>query len=203
MAQLSEGKCLDIGFAHNPNPFLKNPIGVDIQNISKPPNYKETHIIDLNIENLPFPNNSFDTVLAGDVIEHLENPSRMLMEMNRVLKHHGKMLLSTPHATYWWTVLHTWFFQKIVNDPDIGEHLNNWTILDMKRLLKLNGFRVVKIWGTECEIPKLGIKIPVTHFPLLGWVVLYETRKVTKPVEFIYLNYKDRIVKHYKKMKQY
>ncbi len=202
MAELSKGACLDIGFAHNSNPFLKDPIGVDIQNIAKPENYKGVYVLNLNTEKLPFSDRSFDTVLAGDVIEHVENPSHLLREINRVLKHNGKLLLSTPHATWWWTVLHNWFFQDIVNDPDIGEHLSNWTVMDMKRLLTLNGFEVIKIWGTECEIPKLGIKIPVKHFPMLGWVVLYETKKITMPVDFIYLNKKDQVIKHYTFKKQ-
>ncbi len=198
MAELSKGMCLDIGFAHNPNRFLKDAVGIDIQAVPKPQNYKETYVLDLNINKFPFENNTFDTVLAGDIIEHVENPSQLLREINRVLKENGTLLLSAPHATHWWTVLHTWFLRSFVNDPDIGEHLSNWTILDMKRLLKLNGFETKKIWGTACEIPKLKIIIPVKHFPLLGWIVLYEAVKKNIPVDFIYLNYKKQIVKHKK-----
>lgn len=197
MANLTHGSCLDIGFAHNPNVYLKDAVGVDIQNVPKPENYREIYTLDMNKEKLPFQDNHFDTVLAGDIIEHLQNPSQFLREINRVLKANGKLLLSTPHATWWWTVLHNWFFQNIVNDPDIGEHLSNWTVLDMKRLLKLNGFEVIKMFGTECEIPKLKIKFPVTYFPQLGWVVIYETKKITAPVDFIYLNKGQEVVKYY------
>ncbi len=196
MARLAQGRCLDLGFAHNPNTYLKDPVGIDIQNVPKPENYKEVYALDINKERITFPNNHFDTVLAGDIIEHLENPSSFLREINRVLKKDGKLLLSTPHANHWWTTIHNWFLRSYVNDPDIGEHLNNWTVLDMTRLLKLNGFKVTKLWGTECEIPKLNIKIPVKYFPMLGWVIIYEAVKIDVPVNFIYLNHKNEVVKH-------
>ncbi len=198
MASLAYGNCLDLGFAHNPNVYLKDTVGVDIQRVPKPENYKEICVLDFNKEKFPFQDKQFDTVLAGDVIEHLENPSMFLREINRVLKKDGKLLLSTPNANYWWTIIHNWFLRLYVNDPDMGEHLCNWTILDMTRLLKLNGFKVIKLWGTECEIPKFNIKISVKNFPQLGWVILYEAVKVDTPVNFIYLNHKNKVVKHFK-----
>lgn len=194
-AQLSQGKCLDIGFAQKPNPHLQDPVGIDIQNVAKPENYKKVFVVNLNKDKLPFEDNSFDTIIAGDVIEHVENPSYLLREINRVLKEKGIFLLSTPQANHWWTTIHNWFFSSFVNDPDEGEHLSNWTILDMKRLLKLNGFQVKKLWGTECYIPKINITIPILRYPRLGWIIIYETKKIAKPEEIIYSNYNTQKIK--------
>lgn len=45
---------------------------------------------------LPFPDESFDTVLSSDVIEHLPEPTLAFQEMGRVLKPGGKLILNTP-----------------------------------------------------------------------------------------------------------
>ena len=49
-----------------------------------------------NGEFLPFADESFDLVTCSEVIEHIRNPKRALMEMRRVLKPTGMLLLSTP-----------------------------------------------------------------------------------------------------------
>ena len=47
---------------------------------------------------LPFKTASFDYVVCLEGIEHLENPHRLVREMNRVLKLGGKCVLSTPNV---------------------------------------------------------------------------------------------------------
>lgn len=42
----------------------------------------------------------FDCVVAGEVIEHLENPTDLLEEMDRLCKVGGQMILSTPHLEF-------------------------------------------------------------------------------------------------------
>jgi len=46
---------------------------------------------------IPFNNNSFDIVWAGDVIEHVFDPIGLLEEINRVLKKDGHLFLSVPN----------------------------------------------------------------------------------------------------------
>ncbi len=52
---------------------------------------------DLNNEDLPFEEKSFDCVVMLEVIEHLKNPYFVLREINRVLKAEGVLILSTPN----------------------------------------------------------------------------------------------------------
>lgn len=54
-------------------------------------------ISDVDKDGLQFPDNSFDVVWAGDVIEHVFDPIFLLEEIHRVLKQAGKMILSTPN----------------------------------------------------------------------------------------------------------
>jgi len=46
---------------------------------------------------LPFENNYFDFVFAGEIIEHLFDSRFFLKEVHRVLKINGYLILSTPN----------------------------------------------------------------------------------------------------------
>lgn len=62
---------------------------------------------------IPFKDNSFDVVLAFDVLEHIpvRTEKTMFAEINRVLKPKGSLLLSTPQRSFWGTILDpAWYF---------------------------------------------------------------------------------------------
>lgn len=48
-------------------------------------------------EGIPFDDNLFDIVWAGDIIEHVFDPCGLLKEVNRVLKKGGHLFLTTPN----------------------------------------------------------------------------------------------------------
>lgn len=47
---------------------------------------------------LPFANNSFDKIICSEVLEHIENYSGVLQEIQRVLKPNGILAISVPRA---------------------------------------------------------------------------------------------------------
>jgi 2-polyprenyl-3-methyl-5-hydroxy-6-metoxy-1,4-benzoquinol methylase len=49
-------------------------------------------------ENLAFATESFDLVLASEVVEHLWNPQNFFNEAYRILKPSGYLILSTPEG---------------------------------------------------------------------------------------------------------
>lgn len=61
-------------------------------------------------EHLPFLSETFDIIVCTDVIEHTENPSKLLMEIAYILKMKGKLLLSFPNA--FWKPL-SFVFEKL------------------------------------------------------------------------------------------
>jgi SAM-dependent methyltransferase len=60
----------------------------------------------------PFPDASFDAVVSGELIEHLEDPTRLLLEMERLCRPGGRMVLSTPRLEFE-DPEHLWEFEPI------------------------------------------------------------------------------------------
>jgi len=58
-----------------------------------------------DVSSLPFGNNSFDTVTANMVVEHLADPERQFHEVGRVLRPAGLFIFHTPNAAGYFTAL--------------------------------------------------------------------------------------------------
>ena len=54
-------------------------------------------VADLNIDKLPFSDDSFNLVTCTEVIEHLEHYRETLREMHRILKNEGTLVVTTPN----------------------------------------------------------------------------------------------------------
>ena len=52
----------------------------------------DVHVVDLD--------RKFDTIIAGEIIEHLDNPGQFLCNMFRHLKPGGRLVVSTPNPFY-------------------------------------------------------------------------------------------------------
>ena len=91
------GKTLDIGCGQRPYEHLvasTQYIGLEIDTpvaraIGKADVYYSG-------ERFPFEDASFDSVMLNQVFEHVFNPSTFLLEVNRILKPGGRMLLTVP-----------------------------------------------------------------------------------------------------------
>ena len=59
---------------------------------------KDPRFENINIEKIPYSDNSFDFVIANHIMEHVENPDAALAEINRVLKIDGIAILQTPYS---------------------------------------------------------------------------------------------------------
>ena len=59
---------------------------------------------------LPFEDNSFDVVTALEVMEHIEEPKKMLAEMMRVTRSNGSVIITTPNNNFVKDAAHIWSF---------------------------------------------------------------------------------------------
>ncbi|MFA6888333.1 MAG: class I SAM-dependent methyltransferase [Candidatus Woesearchaeota archaeon] len=54
---------------------------------------------DLNKTPYPFKDNEFEEVYVDNVLEHLDNMSKIIKEIYRILKPNGKAIIKVPHFT--------------------------------------------------------------------------------------------------------
>ena len=64
----------------------------------------------------------FDTIVAGEIIEHLENPGRFLRNMRAHLKDGGVIIISTPNPFYAGSAWKIWRYGK----PAVHEDHMGW-----------------------------------------------------------------------------
>lgn len=98
--QYTKGKLLDLGCGKVPlfnfyKDLISENICVDWGNsLHRNPHLDIEH--DLN-NPLPLKDSEFDTIILSDVLEHIWKPDRLWIEMNRILKPGGKLLLNVPY----------------------------------------------------------------------------------------------------------
>jgi ubiquinone/menaquinone biosynthesis C-methylase UbiE len=59
-----------------------------------------------SLDALPFGNGSFDLVTLNMVVEHLQYPEGVFAELGRVVDRNGQVIVYTPNASGYYTVLH-------------------------------------------------------------------------------------------------
>jgi SAM-dependent methyltransferase len=85
--------------------------------------------------------NKFDFMTMMAVIEHLENPARVLQEIYKALKPGGKIIITTPsrRAKY---VLEFLAFFHIINS--VKDHKHYFSIKELEELLSDIGFKNIE-----------------------------------------------------------
>lgn len=100
-----------------------------------------------DISGLKFPDQSFDKIILSEVLEHIVDDVGVLGELNRVLKPHGYLIISTPHVDIVeeYTVQHSKVFHKKKRLNIKGGHIRNgYSFEILSKILNETGFDVVE-----------------------------------------------------------
>lgn len=182
-----KGKTLDIGYAEFPNHHSKNLYGIDI--VPRPtvdlPNYVETKQVDLNVAPIPYPDGFFETVIAGDVIEHVANPMFMLCEVNRVLAPGGRFIVSTPNPYYYWEFMQNWLVKHPFMKAKQEGHFTTFTRINMRNILDRTGFRLDTELGNFFTLIVLKWQFHWVRWPFLTYQITYIATKVGEPQHYV------------------
>jgi 2-polyprenyl-3-methyl-5-hydroxy-6-metoxy-1,4-benzoquinol methylase len=146
---------LDLGCAAMPNRRLRarRVVAFDLRPVEPMPPYTESVMGDVNHLDDLLPGQRFDTILMGELVEHLERPYDVLRSLRKHLTADGRLILSTPNPLglpvvvaeylrlrrFFYTQEHTYYFPP------------RW----VWRLLEGSGYRVLQTIGAG--------------FPLAGW----------------------------------
>ena len=111
---------------------------------------------ELAVTDCPIPDQSFDVVIFAEVFEHLRiAPLRALVEIRRILKPEGLLLLTTPNIARLANILKLLRGQNIVEtlpdeDADLAHitdnmtHLREYTMNELVTLIARAGYRLIK-----------------------------------------------------------
>ena len=96
------------------------------------------------LEEASFPDGCFDAVHFSHVIEHVPEPKAMLLEVRRVLKDDGHVIVTTPNVGGW----HARFAGNNWRSA-IPDHIYLFSIRTLRELLEITGFKVIRqvSWG--------------------------------------------------------
>jgi SAM-dependent methyltransferase len=161
-----EGKLMDFGCGSKPyKPLFVNAkeyIGVDYAGEGHSHENEEIDVF-YDGKTIPFPDNTFDSILTNEVLEHVFNLEDILKELHRVLKPGGKILITTPFA---WT------------EHEVPVDFGRYTSFGMHALLTRNGFNVLSIEkSTHYRQTQTQLRILYWHNHIIprlrpfGWLV--------------------------------
>lgn len=188
------GKVLDIGCNRGSVEFLFEAtykpgtaskiftVGIDISRLA----VQQAHALELEHASffpydgniLPFRTNSFDLVVMVEVFEHIIDKRTTLLEVARVLKPGGRLILTTPNPACWalqieqtvWGILRK-IFKKEHPHKDIFIEVR-----DLLLLLRDVGFSSINT-GNLYRWPRAFIHFcGWSIFPLMppGWLLVYQ-----------------------------
>lgn len=102
-----------------------------------------------------FPSGKFDTVVAGELIEHLSEPDKFLAEACRILKPNGKLILTTNNrGALINRVFHTYETERTT-------HVHIFTKQELLAALERNGFSLEKLRMLPYVSSRLSITDPL------------------------------------------
>ena len=82
----------------------------------------------------PLRHESFDVIMALDLIEHLDNDVQALQEFGRLLKFDGTLIIFTPAFNFLWSL-----------QDKVGHHYRRYTAGELREKLERVGLCVVKL----------------------------------------------------------
>jgi 2-polyprenyl-3-methyl-5-hydroxy-6-metoxy-1,4-benzoquinol methylase len=191
-------KVLDVGcgtgnLSQDVKRYFSEVYGVDIDPVAAKEAKEKIDVIIASAEFLPFRKDVFDAVISNQVIEHVMNVDSFFMDINRVLKSKGLLIISTPNLCALHnrilillgmqpTCLHVSKVQvgNFLKGVKTSGHIHAFSPSALENLLHLHGFRIIKILGTGMYPFKAPLsKIFCKLFPRLAVYLLIEARKVT------------------------
>jgi len=149
--------------------------GVDISEhrvkdaLKRAPNVVRCDVMD----GLPYKEGTFDYIVLGEIIEHVEDPVYLLRECRRVLKEKGKLLITTPNARSFINTMAALF-----NRPQYSLvlHLFTFSKYELWNILKVTGFKVNEmktLYFRPIPKRKFHFEAMLKIFPQMGEVLFF------------------------------
>jgi len=107
---------------------------------------KGYQVIHADVQNFTM-DRRFDVVVAGDILEHLEDLKGFFESVKRVLKDKGYLLITTPNPWFFLRFIRCWLKGDGGANPD---HVHWFCPRTIRELLRRYGFEVRRLeWGSS------------------------------------------------------
>ncbi len=94
-------------------------------------------------ESLPFKNNFFDLVICYETIEHANKPEMLLMEIKRVLRRNGILILAMDSGNFLFRIVWN-IWEKTKGRVWSGAHLHPFHHDELEKLIIKSGLKIQK-----------------------------------------------------------
>lgn len=147
----NKGKLLDVGSCYGWQTEMFLEKADFVVGIEKLRNYQDewrklkSHVLKGDAVFLPIKDKSFDIVVATEILEHLHDEGKCLREIKRVLMPDGTLIVSVPNRNRIHRRLLKFFRIK---KPIFEEHLREYTLPEIKKILREENFVIEKISGS-------------------------------------------------------
>jgi SAM-dependent methyltransferase len=142
--------------------------------------YSGAEIVEAKLERRPFPENSFDAVTLGAVLEHVFDPAALLTEINRVLRPKGMLWLDVPNEAGLFYLLGNLYQRMLRRDWVVNlsptfppYHVFGFTPSALRRLLKATGFDTIRLktYATHAVVETRNSPVPAGLRQLVRWIL--------------------------------
>lgn len=129
---------------------------------------------------IPFPDHSFDLIIAGEIIEHIYNTDMFLDEVHRLLTPKGYLLLTTPNiASLGRRLMLMLGINPLIevspNRPDSCGHIRYFTFSTLKNLIVTHNFKINTVTSDVVNFDnrgKVNSKQLAKIFPKIGQSII-------------------------------
>ena len=141
MRQTGDWQVQGVDVSEAPLRFAREHLGLDVIHGSLP--------------DAQFPSDTFDAVVMWDVLEHVHGPKETLLEIRRVLKPDGILVLRVPQLDSW---------DRSIFGPywvgwDAPRHLTVFSRHTLGRMLVRTGFRVERMTCISGSYPTFALSV--------------------------------------------
>jgi arsenite methyltransferase len=151
-------------------------------------------IIEGSAEKIPFDSSSIDLMVSNLGINNFENPLLVFTECNRVLKHKGKLVLTTNLNGHWiefYNVFEETLLQlgknKLANTI-LAHQEHRGTVESISKLFTGSGFKITRHFEESFEMKfSDGSAFLNHHFVKLGWLASWKNLLPEKEMKNIFL----------------
>jgi len=182
---------MDVGCGNGSRTIrIANHLNVDMSNVYGV-DYSEDFVItcqsifnvnkiDLEIDNIPHDDDTFDIVICNQVLEHLKNYSKVIDELIRVTKEKGYILIGIPNLAHLINRIYLLFgMQPMCIDID-SNHIRGFTHKSLVKVFKsLENIKLIDFEGALMyPLPFFLGKALAHHFVGLSGYVCYLLQKI-------------------------